>query len=181
VAHAHKTSELPLRHRKASRSLDLSLLALCVPLAVAGCTGMNRPPAVAPPPIRATDTHTPPPQRTGLPKPRKAPRDVPSREVRAPDNTARAASIDPKSLMGLDPESVQKRLGTPARMENSALSHEWVYVAPGCSFRIFFYPNVNSTSFRALKYGSTKDNGGAIDSSDACVRKILTARNNDDN
>jgi hypothetical protein len=83
--------------------------------------------------------------------------------------------------MGLDPDSVQKRLGTPARMENGALSREWVYSAPGCSFRIFFYPNVNSTSFRALKYGSAKDNGDAIDSSDACVRRILTARNNDDN
>jgi hypothetical protein len=177
-------SELPLRKRKTSRSLELSVLALCALSPLAACTGMNRPPAVAPPPVRASDTHAPQQQRSSAIKPKKAPpRDVAAHEARAaePDNTVRIASIDPKSLMGLDPDTVQKRLGAPARMENSALSREWIYAAPGCSFRIFFYPNVNSTSFRALKYGSTKENGDALDSSDACVRRILTARNNDDN
>lgn len=96
------------------------------------------------------------------------------------DVPVRVASIDPKSLLGLDPDGVKKRLGTPARMENSALSRKWVYAVPGCSFSIFFYPNVNSTSFRALKYGSAKDSGESIDSSDACVRKLLAARNNAD-
>ena len=174
-----QTSELPLRHRKPSR--DPSVVVLCALSLLAGCTGMIHPPAVAPPPIRASDTHTPPPQRTVAIKPKKAPpRDVPSRDVRAPeaDNTVRTASIDPKSLMGLDPDSVQKRLGTPARMENGALSREWIYSAPGCSFRIFFYPNVNSTSFRALKYGSNKDDSEATYSTDACVRRLLTARSN---
>jgi hypothetical protein len=86
--------------------------------------------------------------------------------------------IDPKSLLGLDPSGVEKRLGTPARMENGTLSRKWVYAASGCSFSVFFYPNVNSTSFRVLKYGSNKDSGEATDSTDACIRRILTARNN---
>lgn len=176
-----QTSGLLLNHRRPRRSRDLSLLAACSLLGLSACTAMNRPPAVTPPPLRSSDAHAP--QRPGVIKPKKAPpRDVPSRDAHAAQPApVRTASIDPKSLMGLDPDGVQKRLGTPARMENTALSREWVYDAPGCSFSIFFYPNVNSTSFRALKYGSAKDNGEKLDSSDACVRKILTARNNDDN
>ncbi|HEY2033026.1 MAG TPA: hypothetical protein VGH02_05010 [Rhizomicrobium sp.] len=143
---------------------------------------MNRPPpAVAPPPIGlSTPAHAVPPQQhIAALKPKKAPsaRDTHPADTEAP---VRVASIDPESLLGLDPDSVQKRLGTPARMENSTLSRKWIYAAPGCSFSIFFYPNVNSTSFRALKYGSANDNGESIGSSDACVRKILTARNNAD-
>lgn len=174
-----KISELPLRYRWPR---DPIFLAACSLLALSACTAMNRPPAVAPPPLRSSDMH-PPPQHVNPIKPRKAPsRDVPSRDTHASQPApARTASIDPKSLMGLDPDGVQKRLGTPARTQNTSLSREWVYDAPGCSFSVFFYPNVNSTSFRALKYGSAKDNGEKIDSSDACVRKILTARNNDDN
>lgn len=103
-----------------------------------------------------------------------------TREVRADEkiHVEKSAAIDPKSLLGLDPSGVQKKLGAPARMENGALTHKWVYATQGCSFSVFFYPNVNSTSFRALKYGSNKENGEATDSSDACVRRILSARNN---
>jgi len=101
-----------------------------------------------------------------------------SRAVDAPP-LEKTASIDPQSLLGLGPEDVQKRLGVPKRMENSALSRKWIYAAPGCSFSVFFYPNVKSTSFRALKYSGEKSDGERIDSSDACVRKILTGKNDD--
>jgi len=163
------------------RSLDPTVL-LFVLLPLSGCMGMKHPPEVAPPPVASAPAMRPAPApRTAAVKPKKAPRDLrPSDVDTSPPPPLRTASIDPKSLLGLDPDSVEKRLGPPARMENNALSHEWVYSVSGCSFRIFFYPNVNSTSFRALKYGSTKDNGESLDSSDACVRKILTARTNAD-
>jgi hypothetical protein len=142
-----------------------------------GCMG-NRPPSVAPPPIGLSNpVHAVPRQHTAAIKPKKPPHDAVPADTAVP---VRVASIDPHSLLGLDPDGVQKRLGTPAHTHNSALSREWVYAAPGCSFSIFFYPNVNSTSFRALKYGSAKDDGESIGSSDVCVRKILTARNNAD-
>jgi len=175
-----RTSGLPLEQRN-FRSLDLTILVAFALAPLAGCMGMsNRPPAVAPPPVGGAISPHPPPPRIAATKPKKLP--PPQRDTRAPDADPqiRVASIDPQSLMGLDPDAVQKRLGAPARMENSALSRKWIYAAPGCSFSIFFYPNVNSTSFRALKYGSTGDNGESIDNSDACVRKILTARNNAD-
>lgn len=177
----HITYGLPLTYRSSSRSFIVTLSVL---VSLGGCTNMgNHPPSVAPPPVESGSAHNAPPRGVTI-KPKKSPpAPPPSREVHAPapDPAIRTASIDPKSLLGLDPDGVQKRLGAPARMENSTLSRKWIYAAPGCSFSIFFYPNVNSTTFRALKYGSTKDDGKSIDSSDACVRKILTARSNADN
>ncbi|MGN6516234.1 MAG: hypothetical protein ACTHLR_10400 [Rhizomicrobium sp.] len=143
----------------------------------------NKPPVVTPPPVGTPAV----PRETTLrpvvpPRPRKpVARDVhEDRDLHMEDkeHADKTAEIDPKSLLGLDPGGVQKRLGAPARVENNALSHKWTYAASGCSFSIFFYPNVNSTSFRALKYGSNKDDGEATDSTDACVRRLLTARSN---
>jgi hypothetical protein len=89
--------------------------------------------------------------------------------------------IDPDKLIGMDTQGVQKLLGAPVRVKNDDLSREWVYAAPGCSFRVFFYPNLNSASFRVLKYGGSGDNGELLDVSDVCVRRILTAKSNAEN
>lgn len=141
-----------------------------------GCVGMgNKPPVVAPPPLGTSPPHEVSIRPVVPPRPKKA-----TREVRVEDkeqHVEKNDAIDPKTLLGLDPSGVEKRLGTPTRMENGTLSRKWVYATPGCSFSVFFYPNVNSTSFRVLKYGSNKDSGEEIDGTDACVRKILTARN----
>ena len=156
----------------------LTLIVLSTLWPLGGCMNMgHRPPVIAPPPISsAPDAKTTPPQRAVSMKPRKpAPHETRTAETEPP---VKVIAIDPQSLLGLDPDGVQKRLGAPERMENSALSRKWIYSAPGCSFSIFFYPNVNSASFRALKYGSANDGGESIDSSDVCMRKILTARNN---
>jgi hypothetical protein len=112
------------------------------------------------------------------PRPRKAVREAreppPERSTRA----ERPAGIDPNRLIGLSPEGVAKLIGTPSRVKDDHLSREWVYAAPGCNFRVFFYPNLNAASFRALKYGGSDSNGGNLAASDACVRRILTARAN---
>jgi len=138
---------------------------------------MERAPPVSPPPLRSAPETRPSPQHAAVPNLKK----TPSHEARAvePSPAEKVSSIDPQSLLGLAPEDVQKRLGAPKRMENSALSRKWTYAAPGCSFSIFFYPNVNSTSFHALKYSGEKSNGARTDSSDACVRRILAGRNDD--
>lgn len=102
----------------------------------------------------------------------------PAREPRAPPAPRPARAIDPEHLIGLDPAGVQRLLGAPARIQDDKLSREWVYAAPGCNFRVFFYPNLNAASFRVLKYGGNDDNGGRLAASNACVRRILTARTN---
>jgi len=90
----------------------------------------------------------------------------------------RVASIDPGRLIGLAPAAVRELLGPPLRVESSDLSREWVYASTGCSFRLFFYPNLNTAAFRVLKYGSNDGNGELIAVSDVCIQHILTARKN---
>jgi len=118
------------------------------------------------------------------PSPAPRPKRV-AREVRAtPELRAlrdKLVLIDPDKLIGMDTRGVQKLLGAPVRVKNDDLSREWVYASPGCSFRLFFYPNLNSASFRVLKYGGSGDNGELLDVSDVCVRRILTAKSNAEN
>lgn len=168
-----------LTERSRRRSSTLTVIALCALAPLGGCTGMDRAPTVSPPPLRSAPEIRPQPQpRAAVSNLKKPAQPYESRnvDVALPEKTV---SIDPQSLLGLAPEDVQKRLGAPKRMENGALSRKWTYAAPGCSFSVFFYPNVNSTSFRALKYSGEKSDGRRIGSSDACVRKILAGRDDD--
>jgi hypothetical protein len=76
------------------------------------------------------------------------------------------------------PKAVRELLGPPLRVESYDLSREWIYASNGCSFRVFFYPNLNTAAFRVLKYGGNDGNGELMDVSDVCIRHILTARKN---
>jgi hypothetical protein len=91
---------------------------------------------------------------------------------------ARGPAIDPGRLIGMAPAAVRELLGPPLRIESYDLSREWVYASNGCSFRLFFYPNLNNAAFRVLKYGGSDGNGELMDVSDVCIRHILTARKN---
>lgn len=96
----------------------------------------------------------------------------------APVSQPKGSSIDPGRLIGMAPAAVRELLGPPLRIESYDLSREWVYAANGCSFRVFFYPNLNTAAFRVLKYGGSDGNGELMDVSDVCIRHILTARKN---
>ena len=122
---------------------------------------VEQPPSVATPPFSQ-----PPPA-----KPRRQVRETAREPTREPE---KVASIDPKNLIGLAPAAVEKLLGTPTNVSNGDPSLVWTYAGQGCSFQIFFYPDLKTSSFHALKYGST---GGAGES-DSCIRNILTVRSN---
>ena len=111
-----------------------------------------------------------------MPRPKKAVHERRVAQVRLPRE--KVAAIDPAHLIGLAPGAVQQLLGPPMRVENSDLSREWVYASGGCSFRLFFYPNLNTAAFRVLKYGSNDGNGELLDVSDTCIRRILIAKKN---
>jgi hypothetical protein len=96
----------------------------------------------------------------------------------AHESPARGSTIDPGSLIGMAPAGVRELLGPPGRIESYDLSREWIYASNGCSFRLFFYPNLNTAAFRVLKYGGNDGNGELMDVSDVCIRHILTARKN---
>lgn len=160
------------------------VILLC--LSVSGCMtlGDHTPPPAVPddqPSIDAQRASLMVSEEPAVPpkaKPRK-----PQREVREPPPEShpareKMAAIDPDQLIGKSPDDVKKLMGTPTKIRDDHLSREWVYASPGCNFRVFFYPNLNAASFRALKYGGSDSNGGLLAVSNTCVRKILTARAN---
>jgi hypothetical protein len=158
-----------------------------VAFALSGCMtlGDSTPPPVEPAPAPVAELAPavavqPAPPPTPAPRPKRVARETkPIPELRALRD--KLVLIDPDKLIGMDTQGVQKLLGTPVRIKNDDLSREWVYASPGCSFRLFFYPNLNSAAFRVLKYGSSGDNGELLDVSDVCVRRILTAKSNAEN
>ncbi len=82
------------------------------------------------------------------------------------------ASVDPKSLIGLAPGAVEKLLGSPSAISKADPSLVWTYAGQGCSFQVYFYPDIKTASFHALKYSSTA--GEQTD----CLRNILMVRSN---
>ena len=178
-------AELCVGHLRRFRARTLSG-ALLSCLAVSGCMtlGDHTPPPAVPddqPVIDAQQASLMVSEEPAVPykaKPRKQPREV--HEVPSENHPARekAAFIDPDQLIGKSPDDVKKLMGAPTKIRDDHLSREWVYASPGCNFRVFFYPNLNAASFRALKYGGSDSNGGLLAVSNVCVRKILTARAN---
>ncbi|HEY0283505.1 MAG TPA: hypothetical protein VGC27_12880 [Rhizomicrobium sp.] len=147
-------------------------MALCGCAAIDKATGWSSPDtgqSPAPPqPVAA-----PPPAAPAAPKAKPVGRGTP--EQRRP---AKLAAINPNSLIGLNPPAVEKLLGPPATVSKDDPSLVWTYAAGDCSFRIFFYPDLKTSSFRALKYGGTDGKDSQIKTSDACIRNILTVKNN---
>lgn len=122
---------------------------------------------------------TPPPPPTQVPKPKPALREAARPEKpEKPEKLERLAEVDPNSLIGLDPPTVEKVLGTPSKISKSDISLVWTFSAPNCSFQIFFYPDLKTSAFHALKYGGVDGNGAQLAMSELCIRGILTAKTN---
>ena len=137
-----------LRHI-AMLAAALSGLSLC------GCTEKpgdhvalkDNLPAAAPVAARspaATVTHLPPP--AVRPRPQRA--------------AKKGSGFDPALLVGLESAAVDGMLGRPAGTRTEATTVEWIYSGPGCSLRIFFYPDVVTGKLRALQYNITNRRGG---------------------
>jgi len=156
--------------------------ALAFSLAMSGCMtlGDTEPPAVTPAPpvgdVQTASLEPAVPPVSPKPRMRRAWHETPHESPAPPQ--AKLAAIDPDRLIGMSPSDVRKLMGMPSQVRDDHLSREWVYASPGCNFRVFFYPNLNAAAFRALKYGGSDGNGAVLAVSDACVRKILTARAN---
>jgi hypothetical protein len=172
------------RWREARRLIDGSRNAITlgfIALSLGGCMSLaeKAPPSNAE--LRGSVAEVePPPEPVVAPPAEPAPRIKKVSRVkpapRAPQD--KAVTIDPDRLIGMGPGEVRKLLGTPVQTRNDQLPREWIYGTGRCSFRVFFYPNLNTASFRVLKYGSSDGNGELIDTSDVCIRHILTARKN---
>ena len=147
------------------------------PVALSGCMtlgGYEPPPG--PPPEAVTSAPLP-----EIAVPKSVPKPVARKPPRPPHpEVARRqpAPVDLKHLIGLNRAAVRRILGTPHRVQTDHLSLSWVYEAPGCSVRVIFYPSLDNASFHVLKFAGFGGDGAPLDMSDACVSRILVARNN---
>lgn len=164
-----------------------NVVCLCLGVMAGGCSVLETQKPVAdahpatltadaPPPV----TEAPPPEApadvaTPTPRPKKSGHRATAKS-RAP--ATQTASIDPNRLIGLDMDGVRRILGEPASVREGDVSREWRYAMQGCSFRIFFYPNLKGATFLALKYSFDDEDGDVGDPSDVCARRVLTARGN---
>ena len=177
IAHA----DLP---RRVVRTFVVSLVAIAASSVLGGCAilhdvGQWFHHDTPPPPAIATPVETPPPPPTQVPKPKPAVREAARPEKpEKPEKLERLAEVDPNTLIGLDPPTVEKVLGTPSKISKSDISLVWTFSAPNCSFQIFFYPDLKTSAFHALKYGGIDGNGAQLAMSEVCIRGILTAKTN---
>jgi hypothetical protein len=135
-----------------------------------------KPPQVAEHPVAPAPTivQTPRPKPPVPAQVREAPPPKPEK----PEKLERLASVDPNSLIGMEPSTVEKLLGSPSRITKNNISLVWIYSGAGCAFQIFFYPDVKTSAFHALKYGGTDGSGGSLVTSQPCIRDILVAKTN---
>jgi hypothetical protein len=166
--------------RRPVRSVAAMGLVLAASLMLSGCVvfrdikdWLSRD-SKSPPPAIATPVTPPPPAPVQLPKPKPVTHEAP----KPPEKPEKLAEVDPTSLIGLDPPTVEKLLGTPNKISKSEISLVWTFSAPSCSFQIFFYPDVKTSALHALKYGGVDGNGAQMATSETCIRGILTAKTN---
>ena len=117
-------------------------------------------PAAAPPPIAHDAPDAPAPPAGAAPSP-AAPAQVGSR----------TSTGNPDELIGLEESGVLALLGYPGQLREQPPAKIWTYSADLCQFNIYFYLNLESQTFRALRYEST-GRSGASTTSHECYATI---------
>lgn len=101
--------------------------------------GLLNPP---PEPIEVAEPEEPPP----------VPRRRPDQVAALPETEPVTEGPDIEGLVGLDFDATEALLGEPALDEVQSPARVWAYTGRGCVLSIFFYPNVDGQSYRALTY-----------------------------
>ncbi len=95
----------------------------------------------------------PPPPRIEVAVQEEEPPPLPRRR---PLHLAKLAPAAPgpaiDGLVGLDFDATKKLLGAPSLDEVQPPARVWAYNGRGCVLSIFFYPNLEGSSYRALTY-----------------------------
>jgi len=134
--------------------------------------------AAVPPAPAYVSTHTPAKMQA---HPRKEDRKT-RRTGKPSDKTAsppeKLAAVEPHSLIGQGPSGVAKLLGVPSSASQRDVSLIWTYASNNCAFQVYFYPDIKTSLWHALQYTSVDKNGGALDTSQLCIQRILAERGN---
>jgi len=66
--------------------------------------------------------------------------------------TVASSDNDPDHLVGLSESDALRLLGKPKSKADTPPSRVWTYSSTSCDLRLFFYPEIGSTSYRTLTY-----------------------------
>jgi len=142
-----------------------------------GCTEKPDSRVLSSPAVAATDKL---PQQ--LVRPAPAPpiaHAVPPKPVMHPEKAERKlARLTPDTLVGLTPPAIGQLLGKPAETREDAMMIRWTYTMQNCSLNVFFYPDIATGSFRALKYNVTGTKGRVGHGHD-CTNYLMMARSDE--
>ena len=108
------------------------------------------------------------------PKPRPARPGVPNEQA-APKGPA--PRIAPADLIGSDFAEVLRLIRQPDTVQTNALAIVWTYSEPVCKLQLFFYPDIETTTFHVLKYDLRDAAGGKLENAGLCMQRILVAKN----
>lgn len=186
----------PLRSRRPATGALRNFVSLAVvTLALAGCaaieedvrkiftTEQSGSDIPAPP---APDVQTParpavtPPSVTPRPKPSNraiasAPSDAPSDAPKGEAPTGAGTELSPEAILGLDEIGVARLLGLPGAQHEAPPARIWTYVRDDCAFNVYFYLNLDSETFQALRYDSVPQGTASTDTRE-CFSQIVAAR-----
>jgi len=87
-------------------------------------------------------------------------------------------AVAPADLVGSDFSSVLQVLRQPDNVEESSLSVVWTYRSE-CRVQLYFYPDIKTRVFRLLKYDLKDSSGEKPANSNACMRSIMVAKNDE--
>jgi hypothetical protein len=115
-----------------------------------------------------------PPARNMMPR-----RPAPMRQASAqPPNPPAAAprTVDPAELVGYNFDSVLAVLRQPDAVERNALSVVWTYAGSDCTLQLYFYPDIQTSVFRLLKYELKANSGEKLNEGAACMQPMMAMR-----
>jgi hypothetical protein len=136
-------------------------------------------PAAAPPPprpkpqVQQAQTQTQPEPQPQLQQVAALPPPAAPAPAADPVNNPGAdPAADPEKLIGLDRESTQELLGQPNLQQAEPPAQVWYYTATDCTLRVFFYLELETTTYRALHYEMTRNDTAQLGER-SCISQIF--------
>ena len=65
----------------------------------------------------------------------------------------------------------------PDTVQTSALAIVWTYSESVCRLQLFFYPDIETTTFHVLKYELKDAQGDKLENANQCMQRIMIVRN----
>jgi hypothetical protein len=116
------------------------------------------------------------PGKEEMAKPRSPRKPAAPKEPAAP-KTSGLPTVVPADLIGSDFAMVLHLIRQPDMVQTSALAIVWTYSEPVCKLQLYFYPDIETTTFHVLKYDLRDAAGDKLENTGQCMQRIMVARN----